>query len=69
MTQTSRIILGIGTGRCGTLSLAEILNGQPNTQVTHEEASLLLWDHELDNGIIAKRFARIDVPLSMTPVT
>lgn len=59
MVQASKIILGMGTGRCGTLSLAEILNGQPNTQVTHEEPPILPWDHEPNSGIIAKRFARM----------
>lgn len=49
----------MGTGRCGTLSLAEILNAQPNTHVTHEEAPLLPWDHERNSDIIAKRFARM----------
>jgi hypothetical protein len=59
MTHKSKIILGMGTGRCGTLSLAEILNAQPNTHVTHEEAPLLPWDNERNSGIIAKRFDRM----------
>lgn len=31
-----RIIIGLGTGRCGTRSLSEFLSKQPNTKVTHE---------------------------------
>jgi hypothetical protein len=30
---TPSILLAIGTGRCGTLSLARVLNQQPDTQV------------------------------------
>lgn len=30
------LIFGLGTGRCGTHSLAHLLNSQPNTVVTHE---------------------------------
>jgi len=32
----SRLILGIGTGRCGTTSLAHLLDKQPDCRVTHE---------------------------------
>jgi hypothetical protein len=31
-----RIVLGMGTGRCGTGSLAALLNRQPGARVTHE---------------------------------
>jgi len=38
---TSRkIIIGFGTGRCGTKSLAEFLNKQPGLNVTHEGVAL-----------------------------
>jgi len=30
------IIIGLGTGRCGTVTLAHLLNKQPNFSVTHE---------------------------------
>lgn len=30
------IIIGLGTGRCGTVSLANLLNSQRDTSVTHE---------------------------------
>lgn len=33
----------MGTGRCGTRSLAALLNRQPDSQVTHEEYPLLMW--------------------------
>src|SRR5437667_11423287 len=41
--QDRRIILGIGSGRCGTRSLANLLNRQPGTRVTHEEPPRLPW--------------------------
>ena len=42
MTKQS-IILGIGTGRCGTASLAKILNQQPDTVCSFDEPPLLPW--------------------------
>ncbi|MCA9127704.1 MAG: hypothetical protein KDB22_11485 [Planctomycetales bacterium] len=39
-----RFIIGIGTGRCGTRTLACMLNSQPNTCFTHELRPLLNWD-------------------------
>ena len=30
------VIIGLGTGRCGTHSLAALLNNQENTSITHE---------------------------------
>jgi len=37
------IILGIGTGRCGTASLAKILNQQPDMVCSFDEPPLLPW--------------------------
>jgi hypothetical protein len=31
-----RLIIGVGTGRCGTKSLTRLLAGQPQTSATHE---------------------------------
>lgn len=31
-----KLVIGIGTGRCGTMSLSCLLNGQPESSVTHE---------------------------------
>ena len=44
-----QIIIGLGTGRCGTHSLAQLLNRQPNTNVTHEinNRPFLPWDRDL----------------------
>lgn len=32
----SRLIIGVGTGRCGTKSLTRLLDAQPDTAATHE---------------------------------
>jgi len=37
------LVFGLGTGRCGTTSLAKLLNAQPNTLVTHELSPILPW--------------------------
>ena len=35
-TAIKTVIIGIGTGRCGTMSFAKFLDQQPHTMVTHE---------------------------------
>lgn len=35
-THMKNVVLGIGTGRCGTLAFSKLLNRQPYTVVTHE---------------------------------
>ena len=42
----SRIVLGIGTGRCATASLATLLNEQEDSSVSHEVRPLLPWNTE-----------------------
>ena len=41
-----KLIFGLGTGRCGTHSLADLLNAQKNFEVTHElgDNPVLNWD-------------------------
>ena len=38
------LILGFGTGRCGTASLAALLNAQPSAMVVHERTESLPWE-------------------------
>jgi len=52
------IILGMGSGRCGTQSLAQVLNQQPGVQVSHEEPPLLPRRREPGERVIRERFAR-----------
>src|SRR5262245_55888342 len=53
-----RIILGMGSGRCGTRSLAAVLSRQPGTKVTHEAKPLLPWRNPR-SSVIAQRFERM----------
>jgi hypothetical protein len=39
-------VVGLGTGRCGTLSLATMLGRQPMANVTHERTPALFWNNE-----------------------
>lgn len=53
-TAAPRIVLGLGTGRCGTKSLARLLNAQPGFSVTHEARPILPWQgtqHGLESKI------------------
>ena len=43
-----KLILGLGTGRCGTVSLATILSEQENTRATHEFDGQYLMDWNFD---------------------
>lgn len=38
-----KLIIGLGTGRCGTMSLSLLLSRQPDTVVTHERDPHLGW--------------------------
>ena len=43
---TKKIIFGLGTGRCGTVSLSHLLNEQSNAYFTHERPFLMPWVFE-----------------------
>lgn len=43
----SRLIVGLGTGRCGTVSLKTLLNCQRDTDATHEK---MLLPHKFHEG-------------------
>ncbi|MCB1038849.1 MAG: hypothetical protein KDA94_04860 [Acidimicrobiales bacterium] len=40
---SSRLVIGLGTGRCGTHSLADLLAAQPGTVAMHQPAPCLPW--------------------------
>lgn len=52
-TTKKKIIIGLGTGRCGTLSLSHLLNIQPNADVTHERKPILPW--KFDRTLIQQK--------------
>jgi hypothetical protein len=54
-----QFILGMGAGQCGTQLLAQILQRQPNTRVTHEQPPLLPWVREPGAPGIRERLERI----------
>lgn len=43
MSYPKELIIGFGTGRCGSKSLAAFLNRQPDITFTHEEAGIPFW--------------------------
>lgn len=38
-----QLIIGLGTGRCGTVSLYRLLDSQKNSDINHESKPLLTW--------------------------
>lgn len=43
MPQFPQLVIGLGTGRCGTQSLAVVLNYQNAARVTHERYGAIAW--------------------------
>ena len=43
-----QIIIGLGTGRCGTVSLSHLLNSQKSSQFTHEANPRLPWEQNMN---------------------
>lgn len=56
---TPTLILGIGTGRCGTKSIARTLSRNPATHVLHESPPPLPWDRNLAETSLLERFNHI----------
>lgn len=44
LSGNGKLIFGLGTGRCGTLSLSTVLDAQYQTNVTHEYGFRLPWN-------------------------
>ena len=53
----NRLLLIVGSGRCGLHSLVNVLNRQPGAKVSFEEPPLLPWKRPGD-GLLRQRFAR-----------
>ena len=51
MMQETKLIVGLGTGRCGTRSLTRLLSLQQGVNVKHERKPALSWDNERDPGL------------------
>ena len=56
------LIIGLGTGRCGTMSLARLLNAQPDAAVTHETSPALPWEPRAEH--LASIRARVETLLA-----
>lgn len=60
-----RVVIGCGTGRSGTVSLASLLDGCEGVRCTHEEPPVLPW--ELDERRLVERIERFlddDAPIT-----
>ena len=44
MIKSKQLIIGVGTGRCGTVSLFKILDMQKDSKTTHESEPILQWN-------------------------
>lgn len=61
--QHKTIVLGIGTGRSGTMALSRLLDSQANTRVSHEwrKCYLLEWSIPKDNPNLAQLAADLRI--------
>jgi len=41
-----QLMIGLGTGRCGTVSLYRLLNYQKNSNISHESKPILKWEFD-----------------------
>jgi len=55
LNMEKRLVIGIGTGRCGTRSLSNVLGSQPDSSFTHEARPLLPW--RFSEEAISKKLA------------
>jgi len=49
-----QLIIGLGSGRCGTTSLYRLLNLQKNSHIRHESKPMLTWEYDkekIDNKL------------------
>jgi hypothetical protein len=51
-----RYVIGLGTGRCGTASLAALLGAQEGVHVGHEQAPMIPWRPSSDDNERAVRW-------------
>jgi hypothetical protein len=55
-----KFVFGMGSGCCGTASLALLLNSQPNALVSHELAPILTWDNREGKDLMQFRYGQLD---------
>lgn len=58
MTKEKRLIFGLGSGRCGSASLAYLLSQQESTLATHELHPILPW--EPSSELLTFRWTQMD---------
>lgn len=44
MKMKKQLIIGLGTGRCGTVSIYRLLNSQKSSNISHESMPVLSWE-------------------------
>lgn len=66
MTITRRLIVGLGTGRCGTHSLAKLLSIQPETVAFHQPLPCLPWQIDEDAFAVTRR--TVDEAFGQAPI-
>jgi hypothetical protein len=54
-----KYVLVAGPGRCGLVSMTDLLNRQPNTNITQENPPLLPWNQNVRDGVMKDRLARL----------
>lgn len=55
-----KFVFGMGSGCCGTASLALLLNSQHNALVSHELAPILTWDTREGKNLMQFRYGQLD---------
>jgi hypothetical protein len=58
VTRGPHIVLGIGTGRCGTLAMSQLFSRQPGVRVMHESPPRLPWANDDCATLISHRLGQ-----------
>ena len=53
-----KLVFGLGTGRCGSASLASLMSLQKNTHASHELFPILPWEHDLP--LLTRKWEQLD---------
>ena len=61
LLENKRLIIGLGSGRCGTTSLAHLLNMQDDTDITHEDHVEGIFGLTRDSEVNLALFCLIDM--------
>ena len=56
---TVRLVFGLGSGQCGLQGLSDVLNRQPDSVITYQQAPHLPWNRSASRSQLSQRLERL----------